>query len=419
MAVAAYEPRRRPSPTAKEAHVTLDLSEEQGTPLERQEFTLRELVPEPISKLNDDAFTRLRVIWMNGVEQNANRIQHVYARHSAALREPLARVRRIEQHQQTLVNWLLPADQSPLETTLGYEQAAIEVTAAIAEREPDEYLAQVNRFGMLEDFDHLYRFSALIDRLEGKDPNNVLQCYTDILPGRPTAVEHRHPEDDLRISYARQTADPRSKLHAHTIVCGEHQVRDYYMNIGPLFADPVARELYAEIASIEEQHVTQYESLIDPSQTLLESWLLHEATEVFNYYACVESESNPRIKVIWERFLNYELGQLHFVRELFERLENRDPYEVIPRSLEKPLIYQSHRDFVRSVLQNEAGLRASGHAIVRDEPLASPSRHYRQHFLAHGSASERVASGYVWTPGSEVVLKSGADDSSKLQEVSP
>ena len=40
------------------------------------------------------------------------------------------------------------------------------------------------------------------------------------------------------------------------------------MNIGPMFADPVARQLYAEIASIEEQHVTQYESIIDPDETL-------------------------------------------------------------------------------------------------------------------------------------------------------
>src|SRR5690606_42053465 len=64
--------------------------------------------------------------------------------------------------------------------------------------EPDEYLAQVYRFGLLEDFDHLYRYSALLDRLEGKDANNILQSYTDVLPGRPTAVEHRAPANDLR-----------------------------------------------------------------------------------------------------------------------------------------------------------------------------------------------------------------------------
>ena len=94
-------------------------------------------------------------------------------------------------------------------------------------------------------------------------------------------------------------------------MAAEQQTHDYYMNIGPLFADPVARQLYAEIASIEEQHVTQYESIIDPDETWLEKWLLHEASEVYNYYSCVQQETNPRIKAIWERFLDYELGHLH------------------------------------------------------------------------------------------------------------
>ena len=66
------------------------------------------------------------------------------------------------------------------------------------------------------------------------------------------------------------------------------------MNVGPMFADPVARQLYAEIASIEEQHVTQYESLIDPDETWLEKWLLHEATEVYNYWSCLAAGDRTR-----------------------------------------------------------------------------------------------------------------------------
>jgi hypothetical protein len=60
------------------------------------------------------------------------------------------------------------------------------------------------------------------------------------------------------------------------------------------------------------QHVTQYESIIDTTETWLEKWLLHEANEVYNYYSCVEYEQNSRIKQIWERFLDYELGHLRF-----------------------------------------------------------------------------------------------------------
>jgi len=198
--------------------MTLDILKETGVPLDRQVFTWRELAGTPFSKLDDDAFTRVRVILMNGIESEAVRFSHACARKNRDLQIPLARVRRIEQHQQTMVNWLNPGDQSPLETTIGYEQTAIEVTASIAQHEPDPYLAQVYRFGMLEDFDHLYRFSALLDRVVGLDSNNILQSYTDIRPGRPTLVEHRAPEDDIRNSYDRATAAPLSKLNALTIV---------------------------------------------------------------------------------------------------------------------------------------------------------------------------------------------------------
>ncbi|MCQ3986312.1 hypothetical protein FK507_28975, partial [Klebsiella pneumoniae] len=92
-------------------------------------------------------------------------------------RLPLAEIRRVEQHQATMVNWLIGADHSPLETTVAYEQVAIEVTAAVAQNEPDPYQAQTYRFGLLEDFDHLYRYAAMLDRLEGKDANNILQGY--------------------------------------------------------------------------------------------------------------------------------------------------------------------------------------------------------------------------------------------------
>ncbi len=390
--------------------MALDLLSERGTPLERQKFTLRELSPPPISKLDDDAFTRVRIILMNGIEQEANRFQHYFARGDRDLRLALARVRRVEHHQQTMVNWLLPADQSPLETTIGYEQVAIEVTASVAQHEPDPYLAQVYRFGMLEDFDHMYRYSALLDRLEGKDANNILQSYTDVQPGRPTVDEHRAPEDDLRRSYDRKSAAPISKLNALTIAAGEYQTRDFYMNIGPTWTDPVARQLYAEIASIEEQHVTQYESLSDPEETWLEKWLLHEATEVYNYYSCLQSESNPRVKKIWERFVDYELGHLHFVRELFEQREGRDAGEVLPRELPEPIDYTSHRAYVRQVLRDEENLTAHGPEIVRglgtDESEAT--RAYRDHLNSEGNPSNTVADRYAWRPGTELASREHA-----------
>jgi hypothetical protein len=383
--------------------MAVNLLTDKGTPIDQQKFTWKDLVQKPISKMNVDAFTRVRIILMNGIESETVRFGHSCARMNRGLQGALAKVRRKEQHQQTMVNWLLPADQSPLETTIGYEQVAVEVTAALARVEPDPYIAQVLRYGLLEDSDHLYRYSALLDRLQGIDANTITQGYTDIVPGRPTVDEHRDPLDDLRNPYDRTTAQPLTKLHAYTILAGEHQTRDYYMHYGPYFADPVARQLYAEIASIEEQHVTQYESMIDASESWIEKWLLHEANEVYNYYSCMTQEDHPQVKSIWERFLDYELGHLQFAIGVCKDVERRDPAEFLPESLPEPIAYKSNREYVRQVLRDEVNLRADGPTFVDKSREPQRSLEYRDQMNADGSPSNSVSAGWQWSAGGELM----------------
>src|SRR5918993_1619085 len=279
--------------------MTIDLLKDKGTPLSQQRLSWKDMVGKPISKLDDDAFTRVRIILMNGVELDSLRTKQVALRMNRDARVKLAQLMRVEQHQATAVNWLIGADHSPIETTIGYEQTAIEVTASVAQLEPDKYLAQGYRFALLEDFDHLYRYTALLDRLEGKDANNITQGYTDIVPARATLFHHRAPEHELLRPYG-PDATLATKLHALTLTGGEYQTHDYYMNIGPVFADPLARQLYAEIASVESQHIVHYGSMINPDELPLEKLLLQEACEVWNYATCVEQETNPRIKSVWE-----------------------------------------------------------------------------------------------------------------------
>jgi len=391
-----------PTQTERNRTMSIDLHHDQGTPPEKQRFTWAELAGLPVSKLDCDAYTRVRIILMNGIESEAVRFLHAAARFQPDMHLPMAIVRRAEQHQQTMVNWLLPADLSPLETTIAFEQVAIDITAGVAMREPDPYLAQVFRFGLLEDFDHLYRFSALLDRMCGKDANAILQSATDIMPGRPTIVEHRDPADDLRRHYDRRKADALTKLHAYTIMAAENQTHDYYMTIGPMFSDPIARQLYAEIASIEEQHTTQYESIIDAHETWPEKWVLHEACEVYNYHSCAEQEEDPRVRRIWERMVDYELGHLAVARKAFATCDGRDIAEVLPRHLPPILPHESQRSFVRKVLANEVNLRAVGADFTRSEPAHSPSLAYRTHMNQHGSPSNAVARGYRWKPGTEL-----------------
>jgi hypothetical protein len=383
--------------------MAIDLLQDKGTPLDRQRFTWKDMVGKPISKLDDDAFSRVRVILMNGVELDSLRTKQVALRFNAEARVSLAQLMRVEQHQATAVNWMLSADHSPLETTIGYEQTAIEITASVAQLEPDPYLAQGYRYGLLEDFDHLYRYSALLDRLEGKDANNITQGYTDIVPSRPTLVHHRAPEHELLAPYPLDAA-LATKLNALTLTGAEYQTHDYYMNVGPLFADPLARQLYAEIASVESQHITHYGSMLNPHETVLEKLLLTEACEVWNYAGCAAQESNPRLKALWERFLDYELGHLHMARELFKSLERRDPAEVIGNSALPPFIqFDSQRDFIRRVSENEIQLRKRGTEFVDEAQEGKSSLDYRQFINSEGSPSTAVSATYSWTPGTELM----------------
>jgi hypothetical protein len=383
--------------------MTINLLQDKGTPLARQKFTWKDMVGKPISKLDDDAFTRVRIILMNGVEIDSIRTKQVAIRCHMEARVPLAQLMRVEQHQATTINWLIGADHSPIETTIGYEQTAIEVTASVAQLEPDPYLAQGYRYALLEDFDHLYRYTALLDRLEGKDANNITQGYTDIVPARATLYHHRAPEHELLTPYGADAA-LATKLHALTLTGGEYQTHDYYMNIGPLFADPLARQLYAEIASVESQHIQHYGSMLNPNESLLEKLLICEAAEVWNYAGCLEQESNPRVRAIWERFLEYELGHFQVALQLFKDLEKRDPAEVLGDGRLPPFIqFQSQREFVRQVVEQETHLRKDGTEFVDEAQEGKSSVEYRAAINAAGSPSETVSTTYRWTPGTELM----------------
>jgi len=374
-----------------------------GTAIDEQRFTLRELAPQPISKLDDDAQTRMRIMVMAGVENEQNRFLHAFSRADPNLAGPLAMIRRVEHQQQALLMNLLPPDLSPVEAAIGYTQAAVELTSLLAQAEPDPYLASVYRFSLSEDVDHLYRWAALLDRLDGRDANTILQGYTTIRSGRPTPSTHRAPDDDLRTPYDRLSTQIASKINLLTLIGIKTQLRDQLMSLGPQCADPVARQLFAEIGLVEEQHLTQYGSLIDSGETWLEKWLLHEATEVFLYRSWVAQESSPRIKDIWTRFGSYESGQLVAVGKLIATNERRDPDTILSLEMPPTLDWSLQRRHIDGVVDAELGLRASGTRIVPTEEDSPSSLRYRAYLGKDGSPSlDVIGQQFVWSPGGEL-----------------
>jgi hypothetical protein len=147
---------------------------EKGIPLEKQMMDWTKLNIKPYDKKDVHPYTRCRIIIMNGAEVEGAFFGHQFARHceDIELKRSLAMCRRIEQQQQKAINWLVPANESPLEVTIGYEQVAVDLTAALAKREPDPVVKAALDFALLEDFDHLYRYANLLEMTRGSKPRN-------------------------------------------------------------------------------------------------------------------------------------------------------------------------------------------------------------------------------------------------------
>jgi hypothetical protein len=348
--------------------VSFNPLDHRGIPLEDQIRNWRELNVDPIDPDMTDPYTRCRIIQMNAVEIAAVFFSHFFTRScpSIEVKQKLAELRYIEQQQQKVVNWLLPGQASVLETTLGYEQNAVDLTAWVARMEPDPNLTQAYEFGVLEDFDHLYRYANLYEMIEHRKAEKIVDQLTEVMPGRPTRMHHRHPFDNVREPYDGATVDPRSRLHALTIVAAEQQVMNFYMNVGPEYMEPIARQLYQEIALVEEEHVTHYESLMDPAETWWERMVLHEYNECYLYYSFMQTESDPRIKGIWELHLNMELEHLRVACDLMRTNDEREPESILPAELPEPVMFEPNKEYLRELLATQIDLTTLGTGYVRE-----------------------------------------------------
>ena len=132
---------------------------------------------------------------------------------------------------------------------------------------------------------------------------------------------------------------------------------NYYMNVANLYqVSDIGRKLYQEIGMIEEEHVSQYESLIDPDATWLESLLMHEYTECYLYYSCMMTECDASIRRIWEDCLTQEISHLHKAKELLWKYEQKEYQQVVGEgTFPEILALRPNIRYVRKVLETTAG----------------------------------------------------------------
>ena len=254
---------------------------------------------------------------------------------------------------------LNPADESALEHTIGYEQLAVDLTAHLAKRVNDIDVKSALDFALLEDFDHLYRYADYLDMHSGVHAQDLVGGYTEITPGRPTIAHHRHPYDSIRRSMAGKKPQTIDLLAANVITAAEQQTMNYYMNTAALWPEETGRRLYQEIGMVEEQHVSQYGSLLDPCLTPLENLLVHQYVECWLYWSCRETETDARIRGIWDFMFEQELMHLNIAEGLLKNFEGGDWRDLIPDAeFPAPLKLESNIEYVRFILGGTVNLTA-------------------------------------------------------------
>ncbi len=322
----------------------------------------KQLYPKSYNKYEIDPYTKTRIILMNGTEFEANWFSHQLARHTTNndLRREISITRSIEKQQQIKISLLKPCNESALEHTIAYEQLAVDLTAELAKRESDCYVKKALDFALLEDFDHLYRYANLLEMEQGIRAENLVGKYTEIMPGRPTIAHHRFNKDNVKRAIDSKKADKQTVLSTMIITAAEQQTMNYYMNITNLATNDLARKLYMEIAQVEEEHVTQYESLMDSCASWLEMLLWHEYVECYLYWSCYVTETDPYVKALWHENLEMEIAHLKKAAELLEKYENKHWQEVIPDGeFPAPISLHQNIEYVRDIL--DTTVQFTGH----------------------------------------------------------
>jgi hypothetical protein len=167
----------------------------------------------------------------------------------------------------------------------------------------------------------------------------------------------------------------------------------YYKEHGWMYADRLARALYAEIAEVEEEHVTQYESLLDPTESLLERQVQHELMEVYNYFHCYQNETDPRIKRIWDEFLHMELTHLQLWGDMLRKQGGLEPEVVFGEELTVEFKFTENKEYVRQVIDQQRDLRLmpdGGWQWKDTLPASWPGRRYLDVVHADGIPSEEI-----------------------------
>lgn len=299
--------------------------------------------PRAYNKYDVDPYTKARVILMSAVELEACSFSHDFSRTAPEkIRRELIYSRANECNQRQRLALLVPKSESVIERTIFHELLAVDIAAELSKRATDGNIKAALNRSLAEDFDHLYTFSNLLELSTGV-PADKLVC-TDILPGKKIMPPR------ARKAEAGQSADVMTTLAFMIMTAVKQHTTNFYTSACSLVKDDPARRLYAETALDEEHRLTELEGLL-PVCSPLERLLWHEYCECYLYMSCAATETDARIKSIWDEHFDVEISHLETAAKLLKKHEKKRAESVIPISeFPPPLSIHESTEYVCDVL---------------------------------------------------------------------
>ncbi|MFW5832073.1 MAG: hypothetical protein ACOCVA_07455, partial [Prolixibacteraceae bacterium] len=153
---------------------------------------------------------------------------------------------------------------------------------------------------------------------------------------------------------------------------------------------------------------THYESMMDPRISWYERFLMHEYTECYMYYSCLQHETESRVKSYWESCLSDEIEHLKMAAELFKEKENRDPEELIPEDMPELVKFQPNKEYVRDIIEKQVSLTADETKYVETSDLKDDHRYFEFQEKANkdGVPSQQVIRDYIDEKGEDYRFES-------------
>ncbi len=298
---------------------------EKGESLEEQIYPwsvegVSRKVEMPLMPSEIDTKTMCHLLQMRAVEA-----QHWmdYRHYSMMVTDPdfkklLGQIARAEHTHYWWLHSLMPPANNPSEAVLNSELAIIDSYDMCIQSEPNSDIRAA--FEHIKS-DHVMHaeYAARQAQSMGSDVNRFTGGMS-LSGGRPLEQQFMKPEDTFwhgRMDgvYKKTDVDPMTLVNVDASIAGEIAAWSGYGCAAISEQDQPNRTHFAAFSSIEEQHVALLGSIKDPTETILESSLVHEQVEVQHYKKMMDHITNPRVKAVFEDLYEEDLEQARLFGE--------------------------------------------------------------------------------------------------------